>query len=330
VPFRSMGGVVVMVSSKRVWYLAALVAVLGLLAGANAALAQSPANPHPAAPATIGSFEVVEDTDTLPGYTIFRPADLSAVPSPLPIIPWVNGGCLRTGGAHAEFLRMVASAGFFVAMAGSNTPGPVGFVQSTLGSSEPGATWEDQRRAIDLALAENRDQHSDYYGKLDPRRIAAAGMSCGGGTSVVLATEDERVKAVLSLDGGKDPALAAKVAVPVAWLSAGDQPVHADVPNPFGVRTDAETRTFAAYDAVPDTTPAYVAVLEYANHGNMTPDQPHQEQMAEISVNWLDLTLNRHPVAHEYVLGDPCGFCGPLSFWTTYAKNWDDFQVHQG
>ena len=313
-------------ANKRVWRLGALVAVLGLLAGGNTAIA----NADPGDPATVGRFEVAEDTETLEGYTVYRPADLSAVSFPLPIVSWVNGGCLRTGGAHVDVLRSIASAGFFVAMAGNSTHGAVGFLAEMAGSGEPDATWEDQQQAIDLAIAENDDQDSDYYGRLDPSRIAAAGMSCGGGTSVVLATQDERVDTVLSFDGGKDPARTAQLSVPVAWLSAGDQPVEGvgDV-DQLGWRSDAETRTLAAYDAVPDTSPAYVAVLEYANHSNMTPDPAHQEQMAEIGVAWLDLTLNRHPVAKEYILGDPCGFCGPLPIWSTHAKNWDGFQVHQ-
>ena len=50
----------------------------------------------------------------LPGYHVYRPVDLDATGSPLSVITWANGGCVRFDGVWAPLLERWAAAGFVV------------------------------------------------------------------------------------------------------------------------------------------------------------------------------------------------------------------------
>lgn len=55
---------------------------------------------------------------------------------------------------------------------------------------------------IDRCLVENTDPTSPLYGRIDGERIGAAGHSMGGVVTVFSALNDERIRAVVTLDGG--------------------------------------------------------------------------------------------------------------------------------
>ena len=55
---------------------------------------------------------MLEEDQSLPTHTIYRPQDLSAVKEKLPIIAWGNGGCANNGLSHRNFLMEIASHGY--------------------------------------------------------------------------------------------------------------------------------------------------------------------------------------------------------------------------
>ena len=68
-----------------------------------------------------GPYPVVMDAaQTLPDYTIYRPADLSKVSGKLPVVAYGNGGCAFRGNIEESQLAQWASYGFIVTV-----PGPI-------------------------------------------------------------------------------------------------------------------------------------------------------------------------------------------------------------
>jgi hypothetical protein len=86
-----------------------------------------------------------------------------------PIIAWGNTACSDDSLLFPEFLTEISSHGFLIVDAG--TPNGTGSVPQD-------ATY--MTKAIDWALKENDRPCSQYYHKLDTRKVAAMGQSCGG------------------------------------------------------------------------------------------------------------------------------------------------------
>ena len=59
----------------------------------------------------------------------------------------------------------------------------------------------DLTTAIDWALAENKRAGSPYFGKIDARKVAVSGFSCGG-LQAMTAAKDPRVAAVVLQNTG--------------------------------------------------------------------------------------------------------------------------------
>src|SRR5688572_26210068 len=119
---------------------------------------------------------VMASDESLPTHTVFRPKDLGALADKLklPIVVWGNGACANSPWEHVNFLSEVASHGFLVVAIG---PMPAEGQRGGAGGPTKSPMLVD---AINWAIAQNNDKASQYYGKLDTNKIAAAGMSCGG------------------------------------------------------------------------------------------------------------------------------------------------------
>jgi len=61
---------------------------------------------------------------------------------------------------------------------------------------------QDLREALNYVLALDENPASQFYGRIDSGRLGAFGHSLGGATVLQWASEDERVKAVFSEEGG--------------------------------------------------------------------------------------------------------------------------------
>jgi dienelactone hydrolase len=169
------------------------------------------ATAQPAAPGGSGPSPAVMVTEAnLPTHTVYRPANLRRA-GRLPLVVWGNGGCRNLGNSAQAFLTELASQGFVVVAIGpiGELPAPR---QRTAETPRPGAGSEDgvwrpatttaaMIRAIDWAVAENSRRGSLYRGRIDIRRIAVAGHSCGG-LLALTAGADPRVTTTLIMNSG--------------------------------------------------------------------------------------------------------------------------------
>ena len=66
-----------------------------------------PGTPQPRQPAIDRNLPTVtEQPADLPGYNVYRPADLDATGAPLPVIVWANGGCAYSAQPGHSFRRL--------------------------------------------------------------------------------------------------------------------------------------------------------------------------------------------------------------------------------
>jgi hypothetical protein len=142
----------------------------------------------------------VESYPTLATHTAYHPTNLDAFgPSNrLPIVSWGNGACARNGTAFAGFLTHIASHGYLAVSIGPKNPPP---------GPAPAPTIDDQLLldAIDWAIRQNGDRSSRFYDKLDTRRIAVMGQSCGG-LQALAVSHDPRITTTVVWNSGALPA----------------------------------------------------------------------------------------------------------------------------
>lgn len=247
----------------------------------------------------------------LPGYNIYRPADLALTGEPLPVIVWANGGCLRYDAAWSPLLDSWAAAGFVVVAI--TAPGD-GADPRTAGMT----TVADQAAAIDWAEAANDAPSGEYAGHLDLARVVAAGNSCGGVTALTLAAQDDRVAAVFVLSGSS--ALPGSPDEAAAAVMGGiDVPVGYVIGGPEDISTAFATRDL---ELLPAGVPGYLAHRSSATHPEVSTDPAILTEVAEISITWIDFTLTGNPELEQKLLDDPCAACPPGT-WTVSARDLD-------
>ena len=278
-----------------------LAATLALVL-ASAAVAGEPPSPRYQA--------VMESDPSLPSHTVYRPADLAAVGrTKLPILAWANGACANEGDAFAKFLTEIAGHGYLVVAIGPI----VGPKPPTAGSplrpdlaAPPKTTSSQLIDAIDWAIAENARPASHYKGRLDVRKIAVMGMSCGG-LQAIEASADPRVtttgvwnSGVLGTGTGGLPG----ANVTKASLKALHGPA-------IYVSGDASDIAFAnANDDYARIThiPVVRAYQDGVGHGGAY-DQPRGGSFGEVAVAWLDWQLKGDTAARAMFVGSDCGLC---------------------
>jgi predicted dienelactone hydrolase len=245
---------------------------------------------------------LVEPAADLPGYNVYRPIDLDATGGPLPIVVWANGGCVRHDATWKPLLDAFAAAGCFVVAITAPPDREV--------TLEDRTTAEDQAAAIDWAIEQNAKAGGAFAGQLDTERVVAAGNSCGGITSLVLAGMDPRVRAVFVLSGSSVGPSATreeaaevmeKVKVPVGFAVGGDE----DFANPQA-RQD--------YELLAEGIPGYVASRASGDHMTVSTDVAILGEVAEIGVNWIAFAVSGDEEARDALVN------GPPSQWTVQAK----------
>ena len=92
---------------------------------------------------------VREAAPGLPGYTVYRPAELKAGPGKSPVVVWSNGACATSNDSHLYFLSQVAAHGFVVIAHGAPDS-----------HASPGGMAEEDRlaRAVHLHLLRFLDE----------------------------------------------------------------------------------------------------------------------------------------------------------------------------
>ncbi|MEU4746278.1 cellulose binding domain-containing protein, partial [Actinosynnema sp. NPDC023658] len=237
-------------------------------------------------------------------FTVFRPSDPQAVDRPLPVLAFGNGACAHTNNSEVtRILTFIASKGFVVVDTGSVDGSPNGVAS---GSPIPslltdGITWAER---------EQNRSGSPLRQRLDLGAVATAGHSCGG-LEALVAAQDRRVSAVVSLDSGffADGSFGyprsevGKLHTPALFMDGGSSDV-------------AYANNQATYDLA--TVPAVLARHPQAGHtGFITGDQV-TDGMTTV-VQFLDMVLYANRTARDYVLS-PSGLAAKTP-WTVAKKN---------
>jgi hypothetical protein len=241
----------------------------------------------------------------LAGFNIYRPTNLAAVSRPMPVIAWINGGCVAYDQPWDALLSRWAKAGYLVV-----SPGVPGSTQPTNVSY---STQADQKKAIDWAFGQNAS--GPLAGKLDLTRVVASGNSCGGITSLHLAGEDPRITNVFVLSGssigpGASRAQAAtvmnKVKVPVGFVTGGPGDV-------------SRAQVNQDFDLLGAGLKGFVALRSTGDHVTVSTTVSILAEVSEISLNWFDHTLYGSASAGQALTIKPCGTCA-ANLYTVKTK----------
>jgi hypothetical protein len=259
--------------------------------------------PEEGAPKAVpGAYAVTsEPAAGAAGLKTFRPADLEPFPrsDTLPVVVWGNGGCAIEGPRYAGFLSTLASHGFLVITTTGAAPAP--------GGGPPArATAGNLAAAIDWAERENAREGSPLKGRIETRKVAVMGQSCGGGLSIALGA-DPRVGTIGVFNAGvQDTALdqLSKLHGPVLLINGHE-------------RDFMFARSKATYDAIA-TLPAFYGARHGAGH-TATAYHPGGGEFANVASNWLRWQFKGDSKAGEMFTGKRCGLC-TLDTWDVEAK----------
>ncbi|MGD9931258.1 MAG: sialate O-acetylesterase [Mangrovibacterium sp.] len=258
-----------------------------------------------------GAYKAIMYTDnSLPTHTVFRPDDLSVFgkKNQLPIIVWGNGACANSPWEHVNFLSEVASHGFLTIAIG---PMPQ---EGERGSGR--STSSQLTDAIDWAIAQNSDESSMFYGKIDISKIAVSGMSCGGLQTLEVAPDPRVTTAVVCNsgiigDGGGMPGMPglskdhlAKLHSPTLYLLGGESDI-------------AYKNGMDDYERI-NHVPVFVGNMDVGHGG--TYRQPHGGEFAKVATAWYKWQLKGDKKAGKLFTGNPCGL-SKSDVWAVDKKN---------
>lgn len=252
--------------------------------------------------------------DSLPGITIFRPADLDSVESAgLPIILWGNGACANTTFEHKNFLSEIASHGYAIFA--------IGLFEAM---EERGEAFRQKTNssqlleALDWVIAENDRPESLFHGKLDTTRIAAMGMSCGG-LQVIEIAGDERLSTIVICNSG-----VLKTASPFPGMPSLTKDVLDTFHTPVlylmgGPRDIAYENAMDDFERV-NHVPIVMTNLDVGHGGTYM--EPHGGAYSGVALAWLDWQLKGEEESSKMFLGEG-GTLAQDPDWTIESKNFD-------
>lgn len=278
---------------------------LSLAPRADSMLRQEAAPAGAARPAasTLALATTKETPNVAPWFNVYRPTDLSSTGQPLPVVVWANGGCFRSDFTWAPLFERWAKGGFIVLALNESAATPA-LTQTTV---------KDHGALIDWAIKQNQTAGSPYFGRIDEKRVVAAGNSCGGITALGLAAQDKRVASVFVLSGssfffGADANVINKITVPVGYVVGGKEDIA-------GANATSDYNLFRA------GLPAMIVSRSSGDHVKVSTDPAVLPEVASIGLNWMDLALYGTPEAAN-TLASPtvCTGCA-AGTWTLKSKN---------
>jgi pimeloyl-ACP methyl ester carboxylesterase len=263
-----------------------------------------------------GPFPARMEMDlALPNFTVYRPADLSALRgTKLSVLIWGNGGCSDDGASAYKELAEIASHGFLVIAPGKPLTSPLA-LPGAVAPAMMKTSVKDLREALDWAFAENGRIGSPYHRRIDTAKVAVAGHSCGGMQAILMA-DGPRIKTLIVQNSGIVPILpdnpplimhderVAGIRVPTLFVAGGES----DIIWKYAVSTFQRIKSVPAFMASKDT-----------GHGGTFKDA-HGGSMARLVVNWLKWRLSGDKVSSKQFVGADCALCQDAS-WTVSKKN---------
>jgi hypothetical protein len=298
---------------------------------------------------TTGPYKIVmEEIPSFPNHTVYRPENLAAVKSKLPIIAFGNGGCINAGNAFQNYLSEVASHGFLIVANGpidltipsmeqmANLGRGTGAAPKAGLGAPAGQTMRmpmqqsktsQMYETMDWAKTQNEEKASPYYKKLDPSAIAVMGQSCGG-LQALEAASDPRVKTAVILNSGilrnmsampgrgaSIPGMPAMV-LPGSVASLGK--LHSPTIYIIGGEKDIAYKNAEDDYADIKNVPLFKANLDVGHGGTF--GEPHGGKFADTATQWLLWQLKGDKKAGQMFVGDYCGLCGKPE-WKVERKN---------
>lgn len=248
---------------------------------------------------------------SLPTHTVFRPEDLSRFGSQtkLPIIAWGNGACANSPWEHINFLSEVSSHGFLVVAIG---PMPA---EGEKGSGR--STSSQLTDAIDWAIAQNSDKKSPYFNKLDVKKIAVSGMSCGG-LQTLEVSSDPRVSTIVVCNSGIFNTPGNGISNMPNLTKSNLQKIHTPALYLLGGEKDiAYANGMDDYKQI-NHVPVFVANMDVGHGGTYM--QPHGGEFAKVATAWYKWQLKGDKEAGKLFSGNPAGLA-KNSQWRFDKKN---------
>lgn len=277
----------------------AIMAGLAFAAITTHAAAETGSGPYPA---------VFEEDPTLPAHVVYRPEKLADVKSEkLGIYVFGNGACSADGTSSRNHLLEIASQGYLAVAPGTiPEPQPQGATPGgpPAGGLRASTTAESLTEAIDWAIRENGRKDSPYYQRLDPKKIAVSGFSCGGLQAISIA-KDPRIATVVVMNSG-----VFNEGNPIAGLKVDKSmlaDMHGSVLYVLGGPTDiAHANGTDDYKRINHIPAAHIDIP--VGHGGTYMD-PHGGIAAEVVTAWLNWRLKGDAVAGKKFHGDGCAYC---------------------
>jgi hypothetical protein len=161
-----------------------------------------------------GEFKPVMEADPgIPTHTVIRPDPLGKIKHP--ILAWGEGGCGKSGniGMFSALFMEFASHGILVVADGPPGAGP----------TMAGSDAKPLLYAIEWAQKENERPCSQYYHKLDVKKVAVSGQSCGG-LMAIQAAVDPRITTAFPYNSGlfqRDQSIYNALHAPMAIFDGG-------------------------------------------------------------------------------------------------------------
>ena len=263
--------------------------------------------------------------DSLPGFTVYRPADLEGLgATKLAILVWGNGGCVADG-AHARLhLLEIASHGYLAIAPGEVRSGPGAVPDPSRSPRPPGSilppetSTADLLAALDWALAENDRAGSEFAGRIDPELVAVAGWSCGGLQALEVAA-DPRVRTAVIHNSGIFPAGQDRIPefeVQKSALAGLHSPMLYILGGPGDVAHANGSDDFERLEDIP----VMLADLQVGHGGTFR--EPYGGRAAQVALDWLEWQLRGDCAAARTFLGPACRLCLDPT-WTLRRKGFD-------